>query len=106
MAEWKDITNYSQSQRRHEVEPRTWELVDGMIGLIVTRCHGLDGWWGRCYSVRIKDIDLGDVDLIEAQSHMVTAYEQAVLKLISARGVFQIVRRDSIRKREGWDDGD
>lgn len=43
MAEWRDITSYSQ--RDQQRIPQSWELDCGRIRLVVTRRHGLEGWY-------------------------------------------------------------
>ena len=40
---WKDETSYSQSEK--ERIPRTWSVKLADMRLVVTRSHGLEGWF-------------------------------------------------------------
>ena len=97
MAEWKDITSYSQ----HDTErvPQTWQALPGGIELIVTRYVGMDGWFMLCHEygvrshqeIRGEDIEDAKVDALrrframaaKAQGKAVVAQREALELMIA-----------------------
>ena len=68
-AKWEDKTSYSRDEKPRV--PRCWELRVAWLRLIVHRLHGVENvWFGSCYDLNLKDIDLGS-DLEQAKSLLV-----------------------------------
>ncbi len=65
MSDWKDITTYSQGDK--ERIPRSWQMDIGMFRLIVTRKHGLEGWFMDVHGIisfrRLESEEISDAKL-------------------------------------------
>lgn len=72
---WKNETSYSRDDVNRE--PRTWAMNVGAIKIIVTRRHGLDGWWLMCepfYHLK----SLGDAPEQDAKTAALKLVEQRI----------------------------
>jgi hypothetical protein len=45
-AGWTDITSYARGETN--AEPCSWLLKNGGLRIVVTRRHGLEGWYLNC----------------------------------------------------------
>ena len=90
MTEWKDATSYSRSETKG-ADPRTWEVQLGEAKLIVTRFHGLEGWWMLCYKYGIREHqDLREFHLENAQQVALRRFQQlAQNAIIDANNALQ-----------------
>lgn len=65
---WKDATSYSRGGDR---TPKTWEVRTRSLRIIVTRCHGLEGWWLLCHDLGIemhRTLSTDDLELAKANA--------------------------------------
>lgn len=78
---WKDITSYDNYGRdRGKVDPRTWSTDIDRYDVVVTRRHGLDGWFWECSALghtNYRQLTATDVDAAKAEA-LVKLEEQLV----------------------------
>jgi hypothetical protein len=78
---WTDITSYSQGDR--DRTPRSWEARCGNLRLIVTRHHGLEGWFTTVngfYSMA----SLGSTEIAEAKAEAIQRLKHELLSSLQA----------------------
>jgi hypothetical protein len=68
--EWKDQTSYSAGERGN-VQPRIWETRVEFLRIVVHRKVGLDGWFGTCHTLSVKDRPLDGINADEAKVEFV-----------------------------------
>ena len=82
--EWKDITSFSQGDK--ERVPRTFEARVDAIRLVVTRRHGLNGWFMVCEPWHAL-LPLGDITADEAKKAAGRNLRANALALMAALGI-------------------
>lgn len=81
MADWKDVTSYSQSNPRGTVEPKTWELAGSAPRIVVTRYLGAPGWYLRTDGLDL--VDLGD-DLDQAKVKALRLVRERLTRMLDS----------------------
>lgn len=74
---WEDTTSYAQDER-DKIEPRTWELSVKELTLVVTRIHGLDGWYAWFHPFLKRGHDLHTENLSEAKEEALKMAESVM----------------------------
>jgi hypothetical protein len=64
-------------------EPRTWELAsrDRSFRLVVTRTHGLPGWWMHAYGLGLERIELEAEEIGAAKAEAIEICRTAVAEI-------------------------
>lgn len=81
MADWKDVTSYSQSNPRGTVEPKSWELAGSAPRIVVTRYLGAPGWYLRTEGLDL--VHLGE-DLERAKAEAVRLVRERLARMLDS----------------------
>jgi hypothetical protein len=81
MANWKDVTSYSQSHPRGTVEPKSWELAGSSPRIVVTRYRGAPGWYLRTEGLDL--VHLGE-DLERAKAEAVRLVRERLTRMLDS----------------------
>lgn len=79
MANWQDVTSYSQSHPRGTVEPKSWELAGSSPRIVVTRYLGAPGWYLRTEGLDL--VHLGE-DLERAKAEAVRLVRERLTRML------------------------
>ena len=75
--EWKDVTPW-KSHDKDQSEPRTWEIRSGNVRVVVTRMHGLKGWFMHRAALGINDAQLGSANIDDAKREAIDRVGQKI----------------------------
>src|SRR5690606_20704790 len=81
MANWQDVTSYSQSHPRGTVEPKSWELAGSSPRIVVTRYLGAPGWYLRTEGLDL--VHLGE-DLERAKAEAVRLVRERLTRMLDS----------------------
>src|SRR5690606_1335237 len=81
MANWLDVTSYSQSHPRGTVEPKSWELAGSSPRIVVTRYLGAPGWYLRTEGLDL--VPLGE-DLERAKAEAVRLVRERLTRMLDS----------------------
>ena len=83
--DWADVSSYSRGERG-VVEPSSWELNTGPLRVVVTRRHGLDGWFAICYALNMSHVPLaaGDSDTFAAKAEAIKVIRERLTMLLGS----------------------
>jgi len=79
---WEDATTYSRGERGN-IEPTAWKIMGKRLSIYITCNHSYypGEWIMHCFSLGLKEIELGAKDLKQAK-------ELAIFMCLEVVGIF------------------